>query len=87
MPTLIRQTAEIIAMFEPKDRLPGRLSREHYDVLSSDAAGMSYADIAQLIGCPVGTIKSRLNRARIKLDVLVKTQPATTPPTETNANA
>jgi len=28
------------------------------------AAGFSYAEAAQICGCPVGTIKSRVNRAR-----------------------
>lgn len=82
-----RQTAEVIELFAPKDRLPGRLSRAHYDVLTSDAAGMSYADIAQLVGCPLGTVKSRINRARIKLDQLVQQSDAPpASPTETPAN-
>lgn len=67
-----RHNLETIEAFAPKDRLPGRLSREHYDVLTSDANSMSYADIAQLVGCPLGTVKSRLNRAKIALDKLVK---------------
>lgn len=83
MPTPIRHPAEVIELFAPKDRLPGRLSRAHYDVLTSDAAGMSYADIAQLVGAPLGTVKSRLNRARIALDKLVNEKPATPPAKET----
>jgi RNA polymerase sigma-70 factor (ECF subfamily) len=31
------------------------------------ASGFSYAEAAQICGCPVGTIKSRVNRARVDL--------------------
>jgi RNA polymerase sigma-70 factor, ECF subfamily len=31
------------------------------------AAGFSYEEAAQISGCPVGTIKSRVNRARVRL--------------------
>lgn len=87
MPTPIRQKIEVIELFAPKDRLPGRLSRAHYDVLTSDAAGMSYADIAQLVGCPLGTVKSRINRARLMLDRLVRLSDAPpAAPTEKPAN-
>jgi RNA polymerase sigma-70 factor (ECF subfamily) len=36
-------------------------------VLLRDVEGMSYQEIAQIANCPVGTIKSRVNRARLKL--------------------
>lgn len=36
-------------------------------VLYSDVEGMNYAEIAQLVGVPVGTVKSRLFRARRQL--------------------
>ena len=31
------------------------------------AAGLSYEEAAEICGCALGTIKSRVNRARIKL--------------------
>lgn len=35
------------------------------------AAGFSYEDAAKICGCAVGTIKSRVNRARSKLSILL----------------
>jgi len=35
------------------------------------AAGFSYEEAAAIVGCAVGTIKSRVNRARIKLSELM----------------
>ena len=35
------------------------------------AAGMSYEEAAEISGCAVGTIKSRVNRARAKLSVIM----------------
>ncbi len=42
-----------------------RLSREHRAVLMlADVEGMSYEDIAKVLHCPVGTVRSRVSRAR-----------------------
>jgi RNA polymerase sigma factor (sigma-70 family) len=38
-------------------------------------AGMSYADIAQALGIPLGTVRSRLNRARRELRPLLENDP------------
>jgi RNA polymerase sigma-70 factor, ECF subfamily len=35
------------------------------------ASGFSYEDAAAICGCAVGTIKSRVNRARSKLSALL----------------
>jgi RNA polymerase sigma-70 factor (ECF subfamily) len=35
-------------------------------------ADMSYAEVAEALGIPVGTVRSRLNRARKQLRVLVQ---------------
>ncbi len=37
-----------------------------------DIEGMSYQQIAEIIGVPVGTVKSRVNRARLKLQKKLK---------------
>jgi RNA polymerase sigma-70 factor, ECF subfamily len=50
-----------------------RLSQEHREVLIlKDLEGMKYEDIASVLGVPIGTIRSRLHRARLELrDLLV----------------
>lgn len=45
-----------------------RLSPEHRDVLVlKDLDGMKYEEIAVVLGVPIGTIRSRLHRARLEL--------------------
>lgn len=36
-------------------------------VILRDIQGFAYEEIAEIIGCPVGTVKSRVNRARLRL--------------------
>jgi len=36
--------------------------------------GLSYEDIADIMDCPVGTVRSRISRAREAIDVLVRRQ-------------
>lgn len=36
-------------------------------ILLRDVEGLSYQEIAQVVGRPVGTVKSRVNRARLRL--------------------
>jgi RNA polymerase sigma-70 factor (ECF subfamily) len=46
----------------------GRLSFEHRDVLvMKDLDGLKYEEIAEVLGVPIGTIRSRLHRARLEL--------------------
>ena len=40
------------------------------------AEGFSYEDAANISGCAVGTVKSRVNRARTRLNELMSTPPA-----------
>jgi RNA polymerase sigma-70 factor (ECF subfamily) len=45
-----------------------RLSHEHRAVLVlKDIEGMKYEQIAEVLGVPVGTVRSRLHRARLEL--------------------
>jgi RNA polymerase sigma-70 factor (ECF subfamily) len=45
-----------------------RLSPEHRIVLVlKDLEGMKYEDMAEVLGVPIGTIRSRLHRARLEL--------------------
>ena len=41
-------------------------------VVLRDMEGLSYAEIAQVLRCRVGTVKSRLNRARARLQARLK---------------
>jgi RNA polymerase sigma-70 factor (ECF subfamily) len=40
-------------------------------VLYSDVEGLSYEEISDIVGCPIGTVKSRLYRARKTLQKLL----------------
>jgi RNA polymerase sigma-70 factor (ECF subfamily) len=53
-------------------------------VLMRDFAGLSYQEIAEATELPLGTVKSRLNRARLELATSVRrrTQIRAVPPTE-----
>lgn len=53
----------------------GQLPTEHREALILvGAAGLSYEEAAEICGCAVGTIKSRVNRARIKLQRLLDSE-------------
>ncbi|MBA4187506.1 MAG: RNA polymerase subunit sigma [Planctomycetaceae bacterium] len=50
-----------------------RLSHEHREVLVlKDIEGMRYEDIAEILKVPIGTIRSRLHRARLELRELLQ---------------
>ena len=53
-----------------------KLSPEHRAVLvMKDMDGMKYEDMAEILGVPVGTIRSRLHRARLEMrDILLQTE-------------
>ena len=53
-----------------------KLSGEHREVLLLVALeDMSYAQVAEVLGCPVGSVMSRLSRARAQLRTLMETGP------------
>jgi RNA polymerase sigma-70 factor, ECF subfamily len=51
-----------------------KLSPEHRSVLvMKDMEGMKYEEMAEILGVPVGTIRSRLHRARLEMrDILLQ---------------
>ena len=53
-----------------------KLSTEHRSVLvMKDMEGMKYEEMAEILGVPVGTIRSRLHRARLEMrDILLQEQ-------------
>ena len=49
-----------------------KLSPEHRNVLVlKDIDGMKYEEIAEVMGVPIGTVRSRLHRARLELKSLL----------------
>lgn len=72
---LSKPAIETVEAFAPQDRLPARLSREHYDVLRLLAEGREYLEIAAIIGVPLGTVRSRINRGRTALAKLSAPDP------------
>ncbi|RCX16524.1 RNA polymerase RpoE-like sigma-24 subunit [Anaerobacterium chartisolvens] len=51
----------------------GLLTEEHrLVIIMRDIQGFSYEEIAKITGCPEGTVKSRINRARQSLKQLLK---------------
>jgi RNA polymerase sigma-70 factor (ECF subfamily) len=51
-------------VIEAIDNLPEEFRKA---VLLRDLNGLSYEEISKIINCPVGTVKSRVNRGRIRL--------------------
>ncbi len=48
------------------------LSQEHREIITlKDLNELSYEEIAQILECPIGTVRSRLHRARLELRSLV----------------
>lgn len=58
-----------------------RLSSEHRDVLvMKDIDGLKYEEIAEVLRVPIGTIRSRLHRARLELRELLEPLDDNDPP-------
>ena len=51
-------------LLEAVERAASRLSDEHQIVLALRAEGLEYEEISERLELPVGTVRSRLNRAR-----------------------
>jgi RNA polymerase sigma-70 factor (ECF subfamily) len=65
-----------------------KMSVQHREVLILvAAAGLSYEDTAEVCKCAVGTVKSRLNRARVELRRLLSEQPPQNKPDDELTNA
>jgi len=59
----------------------GRLSAEHRDVLvMKEIDGLKYEEIADVLKIPIGTVRSRLNRARLELRELLEPLDENRPP-------
>jgi len=59
---------EIKELFGEIDKAISSLNPEYRTVITlRDIEGLSYDEIAQVLGCPVGTVRSRLFRARTEL--------------------
>lgn len=50
----------------------GKFTPDQLDILFGHANGWSYAELVERLGLKLGTVKSRLNRARLKLMPLLK---------------
>ena len=60
---LERAIADALARLPPEQREA---------VVLRDMEGMTYADIARITGCPVGTVKSRINAGRARLRAVAR---------------
>lgn len=67
-----RPTHDDKLQFQDFNAALDQLSADHREALILvGAAGFSYEEVAEICGCAVGTVKSRVNRARIKLAELM----------------
>ncbi len=57
------------AVGEALARLP---PEQREAVVLRDMEGLPYADIARITGCPLGTVKSRLNAGRLRLQAVAR---------------
>ena len=76
--TRIETPAEVLVRKEAADRVHRLLQRLPADqreaVILRDLEELTYEEIAEMLNLPIGTVKSRINRGRIELARLVKTE-------------
>ena len=83
-PSDLNRPGHALEMAEEERRVQdalGRLSAEHRAVLVlKDMEGMKYEAMADVLGVPVGTIRSRLHRARLELrEILTREEKRASP--------
>jgi len=68
---------DVVIHFDDMARAFWQLSPHHREILMFiGAMGLSYEETAGIIGCAVGTVRSRLSRARFELQALLDKGPA-----------
>ncbi|MEV8598299.1 sigma-70 family RNA polymerase sigma factor [Streptomyces griseoviridis] len=60
---------ESVALLDLLESLPDE-RREAF--VLTQVVGLSYEETAGFVGCPVGTVRSRINRARVTLELLLQ---------------
>lgn len=60
-----------------KDALKALPPKHRAIIILRDVQGYSYEEIAEILGCPMGTVRSRLARARNKMTEFIKTMEQT----------
>ena len=67
---------ENILHFDDVARAYWKLTPHHREILMLVGAnGLSYEEAAEVIGCAVGTVRSRLSRARVELQTVLEQSP------------
>lgn len=56
-------------MFDTIEKLPDELRTA---ITLRELDGLSYEEIAEVMGCPIGTVRSRIFRAREAIDAQLK---------------
>ncbi len=68
-----RPSQDIVVQFDDMARAFWRLNPHHREILMLVGAnGLSYEEAANVIGCAVGTVRSRLSRARTELQSVIE---------------
>jgi RNA polymerase sigma-70 factor (ECF subfamily) len=64
---------EHVSLQEVRDAIESLPPELRVAVTLCDIEGFSYAEIADIVGCPMGTVRSRIARARAKLMLKLRT--------------